>query len=66
MMMATLLVLLFYTWFLYPVIVRVAGRKERGMAESDGQGLRVSVLFSAYNEEGHVAARLENLVSCRF
>ena len=55
-----------YAWIVYPLILRRPAGRVTGRASGDsrdpGWEPRIAVLFSAYNEEKHIADRLNNLL----
>jgi len=61
-------VLLLYTYAAYPAILALLGRfrredRAKREASGPGDGMTVSVVLSAYNEEEVISARIRNLLS---
>lgn len=52
-----------YAWLLYPLSLRLAARRPRPLEPAQTPAARsVAAIFAAHNEEGHVAARIHNLL----
>ncbi len=64
--MVVLLAVMGYAWVVFPVVLGwVAGKRKKesvAVGGVDGAGLSVGVVFSAYNEEAHIAERIRNLL----
>jgi len=66
LLIIVLLAVLLYTWLGYPLILRLVAGRSPSPPTSHTPSLPlppVTILLAAYNEEAHIAARLENLLA---
>ena len=60
------ILLLLYTYFIYPILLYVVGRRIDSEVSEPSFWPAVDVLLSAYNEEICIKERIENLLSSNY
>jgi cellulose synthase/poly-beta-1,6-N-acetylglucosamine synthase-like glycosyltransferase len=55
-----------YSYVLYPVLLAIAPRRREQSRPDVAEWPTISILLSVYNEEKHIAARIENLLALEY
>lgn len=64
-----LIALLFYSYFIFPVIIRIISKhksKKTKVLPDLKHFPKVSVIVSVYNEQSHIAGKIQNIIECDY